>query len=60
MLMTQYNSVRLSSRAESRDDSEGICVIGSGVEGNVTLSGVEGNVTLSGVEGNVTLSGVEG
>jgi hypothetical protein len=32
MLMTQYNSVRLSSRAESRDDSEGICVIGSGVE----------------------------
>jgi hypothetical protein len=42
MLMTQYNSVRLSSRAESRDDSEGICVIGSGVEGNVTLSGVEG------------------
>jgi hypothetical protein len=43
----------MSSRAESRDDSEGISVIGSGVEGNVTLSGVEGNVTLSGVEGSL-------
>jgi hypothetical protein len=57
--MTQYNSVRLSSRAESKDDSEGICVIGSGVEAIVIPSGVEAIVRLSGVEAIVRLSGVE-